>query len=369
MQKVIDSPKLDFCDVLIRPKRSEAASRKEIQLSRLFTGRHDQGGFTCVPIIAANMDTTGTIEMNKSLTKFEMMTALHKHYKIDDIIDTINEDHGRKAKFYQASSWFTMGIHTKDFDKLRELKQKVVYEIHFICIDVANGYTQHFVDAVADVRKLCPSAFIMAGNVATPEMVQELIITGGADVVKIGIGSGSVCITRKVTGVGYPQLSAIMECADAAHGLKGFVCADGGCTCPGDVAKAFGAGADFVMLGGFFAGCDECNGEWIYDNGMYDLWIQQKPPHHKKTHFKYYGMSSEEAQNKYDGGMADYKASEGKCVTIPAKGPVKKVCKEILGGLRSTCSYTGAKTIKGLPRCTTFIKVQNGKQLNEVYSE
>lgn len=205
---------------------------------------------------------------------------------------------------------------------------------------MANGYTEFFQNKVKEIRESFPNAVIMAGNVATPEMVQELLISGAADIVKIGIGPGSVCNTRMVTGVGYPQLSAIIECADAAHGLNGLVCADGGCKNSGDVAKAFGGGADFVMLGGMFAGCDECEGQW--GSG-------------RKT-FKFYGMSSKEAQDKYNGGMSEYRASEGDCVTIPAKGPAKDTVQHILGGLRSACAYVGAGRLKDLSKCTTFIR-------------
>jgi GMP reductase len=192
----------------------------------------------------------------------------------------------------------------------------------------------------------------MAGNVVTGEMVEQLILSG-ADIVKVGIGPGSVCTTRIKTGVGYPQLSAIIECADAAHGLKGHVCADGGCTVPGDVAKAFAAGADFVMLGGMFAGHDECSGDIIEENG--------------KTYKRFYGMSSAEAMIKYKGTVADYRASEGKSVNVPYRGKADVTVQDILGGVRSTCTYVGASRLKELSKCTTFIRVQ--QQINNIYTE
>jgi GMP reductase len=165
----------------------------------------------------------------------------------------------------------------------------------------------------------------------------------GADIVKVGIGPGSVCTTRVKTGVGYPQLSAIIECADAAHGLGGHIISDGGCVTPGDVAKAFGAGADFVMLGGMLAGHNESGGEMIEIAG--------------EKYKKFYGMSSETAMNKHVGGVAEYRASEGKTVQVPFKGDVIDTLKDILGGIRSTCTYVGASKLKELTKRTTFIRV------------
>ena len=216
---------------------------------------------------------------------------------------------------------------------------------------MANGYSEHFVEFVKDVRKRFPQHTIMAGNVVTGEMVEELILSG-ADIIKVGIGPGSVCTTRKKTGVGYPQLSAVMECADAAHGLKGHIISDGGCSCPGDVAKAFGAGADFVMLGGMLAGHSESGGELIERDG--------------KKYKLFYGMSSEMAMKKYSGGVAEYRASEGKIVEVPFKGDVEHTIRDILGGIRSTCTYVGAAKLKELSRRTTFIRVT--QQVNPIFS-
>lgn len=224
-------------------------------------------------------------------------------------------------------------------------------EIKFICLDVANGYSEHFVEFVKQVRARFPFHTIMAGNVVTGEMVEELILAG-ADIIKVGIGPGSVCTTRKKTGVGYPQLSAVLECADAAHGLGGHIISDGGCTCPGDVCKAFGAGADFVMLGGMLSGHDQCGGE-----------IVTKPNGQRVKQF--YGMSSETAMVKHHGGVAEYRASEGKTVEVPYRGDVEPTILDILGGLRSACTYTGASKLKELPRRTTFIRVT--QQTNEIF--
>ena len=242
----------------------------------------------------------------------------------------------------------SVGITEADFAKLIEIMK--IAPIPFICLDVANGYTERFVSCLEHLREKYPKTVIMAGNVVTGEMVEELILSG-ADIVKIGIGPGSVCTTREKTGVGYPQLSAIIECADAAHGLGGQVCADGGCVTPGDVAKAFAAGADFVMLGGMLAGHDECLGNIIEENG--------------RKFKRFYGMSSAEAMEIHHGSVADYRASEGRSVNVPYRGPVKNTVSDILGGIRSTCTYVGAHRLKELSKRTTFIRV--ARQLNEAF--
>ncbi len=331
--------RLDFDDVLIRPKRSVAPSRASVELKRQyrFRGASPAASWAGVPIIAANLDTTGTMRMATALHESNMLTCLHKFYPLDQLIDFFTANPARRSTFY------TLGIRDEDFDKLKAFVEKTADVPGLICIDAANGYTKFFVDRVRHVRELCPRAAIMAGNVATPEMVQELLIEGGADIVKVGIGPGSVCTTRRMTGVGYPQLSAIIECADAAHGNKGHICADGGCRTPGDIAKAFGAGADFVMLGGMLAGTEECDGEWTSDNGA-------------KKSLKFYGMSSREAQEKHHEGVKDYVAAEGKCVEVAYQGPVKTVLQEVLGGLRSACAYVGADRLKDLPKCCTFVR-------------
>jgi GMP reductase len=331
--------KLDFDDVLIRPKRSVAPSRASVELKRQYRFRSasPQADWTGIPIVAANLDTTGTMRMATALHELHMLTCLHKYYPVDDLLDFFRTQPARHSTFY------TLGIRDEDFEKLRMFTEKAAQSPPLICIDAANGYTKFFVDRVKHVRELCPKSTIMAGNVATPEMVQELLIEGRADIVKVGIGPGSVCTTRRMTGVGYPQLSAIIECADAAHGNKGHICADGGCRTPGDIAKAFGAGADFVMLGGMLAGTEECDGEWTTDNG-------------EKQSLKFYGMSSREAQRKHHEGMKDYIAAEGKCVEVASKGPVRGMLQEVTGGLRSACAYVGADRLKDLFKCCTFVR-------------
>ncbi len=335
--------KLDFKDVLIRPKRSVLTSRSEVSLEREFRFKNSGATWKGVPIIAANMDHTGTFEMAKALAKHSLLTAIDKFISPTDwqIFATRHTE-------VIANTFVSVGISEEDFNKAKEVVK--LAKVKMICLDVANGYTERFVDFLKRLRDLYPDILIMAGNVVTGEMVEELILSG-ADVVKIGIGPGSVCTTREKTGVGYPQLSAIIECADAAHGLGGHVCADGGCTSPGDVAKAFAAGADFVMLGGMLSGHDECLGEVIEEDGV---------------RFKrFYGMSSTEAMEKYHGAVAEYRASEGRSVDVPYRGPVKNTVLDILGGIRSTCTYVGAHRLKELSKRTTFIRVT--KQLNEVF--
>jgi len=335
--------KLDFKDVLIRPKRSTLKSRSEVSLTKTYTFRNCKKTWTGVPIMAANMDTTGTFTVAKALSMNSMMTVIAKHNEPDSF-DAVTPEMAQYVSF-------STGTSDKDFDRLQRCVEKRP-DIPFICIDVANGYSEHFVEFVKKTRQKFPNHILIAGNVVTGEMVEELILSG-ADIVKVGIGPGSVCTTRKQTGVGYPQLSAVIECADSAHGLGGHIISDGGCTVPGDVAKAFGAGADFVMLGGMLAGHDECAGEVLTDENGDSYKI-------------FYGMSSETAMRKYSGGVAEYRSSEGKTVKIPYRGPIQETVKSILGGLRSACTYVGAAQLKELPKRTTFIKVT--QQINNIFS-
>lgn len=338
--------KLGFGDVMFRPKRSTLKSRSEVELERTFNFLHAETTWTGIPIIAANMDTVGTFSMAKALAEQKLITAIHKHYSLEDW-RTFFKSAPPGIEDYTAVS---TGISEADLVHLNAVIQMNPH-IKFICIDVANGYAQHFVDFVKRARDLFPSKIIIAGNVVTGEMVEELLLSG-ADIVKVGIGPGSVCTTRVKTGVGYPQLSAVIECADAAHGLRGHIISDGGCTTPGDISKAFGAGADFVMLGGMLAGHEECGGDVIEENDE------------KFTLF--YGMSSDTAMNKYTGGVAEYRASEGKTVKIPFKGPVANSVLDFLGGIRSTCTYVGASKLKELSKRTTFIRVTELE--NKIYS-
>ncbi|MGQ0528142.1 MAG: GMP reductase [Alphaproteobacteria bacterium] len=345
-----EDTKLDFKDVLIRPKRSTLSSRKDVDVSREFTFKWSRQNFKGVPIIAANMDGVGTVEMAKAFIEDGngLNVALHKHYSLEELVKFFGKHGG-------ASVWYSIGLAKDDQEKLKIfLKSKPQKEgkgIEKICIDVANGYSQQFIDYIKKIRDIVPDNItLMAGNVVTGEMVEELILAG-IDVVKVGIGPGSVCTTRKMTGVGYPQLSAIIECSDAAHGLGGLICGDGGCTVPGDVAKAFGGGSDFVMLGGMLSGHDQAEQPVKTEDG--------------KKYVMFYGMSSDTAMKKHKGGVAEYRASEGKTVKVPYRGDVKTSLQDILGGLRSTCTYVGARKLKELSKRTTFVRVT--QQINSIF--
>ena len=355
--------KLDYSDVLFRPKRSIMGSRSEVDLNRTYTFKHSQQIYTGIPIMAANMDGVGTFDMGLALAKQGLFTCLAKSYQPVDIFEWFNTSPHKNDLVQHIA--ISTGITDADSERI-DSTLKLSRSIKYVCIDVANGYSEKFIEYVARFRDRYPHITIIAGNVVTPDVTEELILRG-ADVIKVGIGPGSVCTTRIKTGVGYPQLSAVIECADAAHGLGGHIIADGGCTCPGDVAKAFGAGADFVMLGGMLAGHDEGGGEQKYrwkktgyctDEGEDIL--------ETETVVQFYGMSSTAAQDKH-GGRKDYRASEGRIVNIPYRGAVAPVVQDILGGVRSTCTYVGAKSLKELSKRTTFIQVNNGKQFNGVY--
>ena len=337
--------KLTFDDVLIRPKRSTLISRSDVNLVRKFTFRHTEETWDGVPIVAANMDTTGLFSIAEILQGHKMLTCTQKFYSTKEFSDAW--ENGVNSEFVAV----TCGSTDESFELLKR-KMATNKGLKMICIDVANGYREVFLNFVKKVRGAFPEKIIIAGNVATREMTEALILAG-ADIVKVGIGPGSVCTTRKVAGVGYPQLSAISECADAAHGLNGHVMSDGGCSSPGDVAKAFAAGADFVMLGGMLAGHDESGGELIEDSGG--------------SYKSFYGMSSAKAMETHYGEIAGHRAPEGKEVRVPYRGPLEVTVQSILGGLRSACSYVGARRIKDLPKCTTFIRVS--MTTNEVFQK
>ncbi len=360
--KIRDGLKLDFDDVLIVPKRSTLDTRQSVSLQREFTTLNSQQKFQCIPICAANMDGVGSFSMAKSLAKLGCLTALKKHYIIEELINFFKNNAMRFKVLY------TIGQNDNDFNKLKQVQEGLEDYLfpQFLCIDVANGYTKRFHDFVKLCRKKMPSSIIMAGNVATPEMVQQLL-ESGADIVKIGIGSGQCCTTRIMTGIGFPQLSAISECADAAHGYGGLVCSDGGCQTPGDVCKAFACGADIVMLGSMLAGADECEGQRFrkrkpsnhVESDISTKWFDKEDDFKNldTNYIEFYGMSSKNAMDKHSDSIAHYRASEGRRIFIEEKGPVAGLMKSILGGLRSSCTYVGASKLKHLPKCATFIRV------------
>jgi GMP reductase len=346
--KIDNEVKLDFNDVLFRPKRSTLSSRSEVQVERTYKFKHSGRTWCGVPIISSNMDTISSVEMFKKLSSQKFLTCFHKYINIDDVISACDE--GFDSQYFILST----GITDRDFENIvtqvSQLKDSNI-QTHFICIDVANGYMFKLLEFCKKMRAQFPNITLIAGNVVTREIVEELSINGGIDIIKVGIGSGAVCTTRLQTGVGMPQFSAVMECADAAHGLDSMIISDGGICHPGDVGKAFGGGADFVMIGSMLAGHSECPGELIEEDG--------------KKYKLFYGMSSDTAMNKYHGGVASYRSSEGKTVKVPYKGSVENTMNNILGGVRSTCTYIGASRLKDLNKCATFVRVN--RQVNNFY--
>lgn len=377
--------KLDYSDVLIRPKRSTLGSRQEVDLFRRFKFKNytapfehenwDDHAYDGIPIMAANMDGVGTFAMADTLAHEGLFTCLIKTYSAEELISFFNSD-----EYYRTQRVaYSMGISQADYDKFVAVYQETLTNIKYVCVDVANGYSERFATFIKKLREAYPEIVIIAGNVVTGEMTEELILNG-ADIVKVGIGPGSVCTTRIQTGVGYPQLSAVIECADAAHGLGGHIIADGGCTCPGDVAKAFAAGADFVMLGGMLAGHDEGGGQVItrlYETDELQArrrivadgqseWTWTGHKVQEREFVEFYGMSSESANQKHFGGLKEYRSAEGREVLVPYRGEVLITVQDILGGLRSTCTYAGARSLKQLSKCTTFVRVT--QQYNDVYT-
>ena len=358
--RIDEDVKLDYKDVLIRPKRSTLGSRKDVDLERGYTFRNytpefpdniEHRHWRGTPVMAANMDGVGTFEMADVLATAGIFTCLVKTYSAEQLIEYFDTDMYERTNYVAMS----IGITDKDHDKFRTVYELADGNLKYVCIDVANGYSNRFRDFVADFRISYPHIVIIAGNVVTGEMTEELILAG-ADIVKVGIGPGSVCTTRIQTGVGYPQLSAVIECADAAHGLGGHIIADGGCTCPGDVAKAFAAGADFVMLGGMLAGHNEGGGEVIVKQFETNEIINTQRKIEQKKFVAFYGMSSDAANTKHFGGLKNYRSSEGREVLVPYRGEVARTIQDVLGGIRSTCTYAGAERLKNLSKCTTFIR-------------
>ncbi len=343
--RIEEDLKLDYSDVLFRPKRSTLSSRKDVNLKRTYKFKYSNNEWSGIPIMAANMDGVGELGVAEKMSELDMITCLTKQH------DSKKLKQYKKIKTIYKNIALSIGIKKEDFDRLDQVLREFSF-IKFICIDVANGYSEHFSRFIKSIREKYPTKTIIAGNVVTADMTQELVLSG-ADIVKVGIGPGSVCTTRIQTGVGYPQLSAVMECADAAHGLGAHIIADGGCTCPGDVAKGFGGGADFVMLGGMLAGHDEGKGKVVKNNGS--------------KYIEFYGSSSVTANKKHYGGLSDYRSSEGRIVRVKYRGKIKDTILNILGGIRSSCTYVGAPSLKQLSKCTTFVRVSN--QFNDTFAE
>ena len=315
--------KLNFEDVLLEPKRSTLSSRRDVDMTRKFTFRNSGKVVQCLPIFASNMDGVGTISMAREMQKHKMMTVITKSTTLEQWQAAAGSGVRMQSVSVCTGTNVMWDPDAPDYKNMQEVL-KMFPDVKMITIDVANAYHQNFVNFIAKVRDEYPDKIIIAGNVVTPEMVEELIING-ADVVKIGIGPGSVCTTRTMTGVGVPQFSAIMECSDAANGVDGHIMADGGCVHPGDIAKAFGGGAHMVMIGGMLAGHDES--EQKIENGMVE----------------FYGMSSDRAREIHGKRKDGYRGNEGRLISLPHRGPVAPTLEDILGGVRSACTYIGAR--------------------------
>ncbi len=346
--RIEEDVKLDYDDVLIRPKRSTMTSRKDVELERTFDFFHSKKIWTGIPIMTANMATSGTFEMARALAPYKLITTFHKFYSIKDFEEFF--------KTFDNPDYivYTLGIRDEDIQKLKQMiKKKLINKFSFICIDVPNGYLERFTDTIRLVRKLCPDHIIIAGNIVTNEMAEEIILNG-ADIVKVGIGSGSACLTRRMTGVGYPQVSAVIECSDAAHGISngkggcGLVIADGGQKNPSDLVKAFCAGADFNLCGSIFSGFEESGGKTVEKDG--------------KKFKEYFGSSSNKALLEFYGKKDSHRASEGRYILMPHKGSIHNFIQDLFGGIRSAGTYIGARKLKEFSKRATFLRVN--RQLN-----
>ena len=352
---IVKEEQLDFDDVMIMPKPSTVESRKDTTIVRPFKFKWTDKVIEGNPAIAANMTTTGTFEMANELQKHQMFCALHKHYSPEEVIRFLEEN---KRNFGTNDYIFIgTGLRQGDFENLKKIMATGL--CNNICLDAPNGYIQGFVQHLNRLRHTFPHSIIMAGNVVTPEKTFE-ILQNGADVVKVGIGSGSACSTRVKTGVGRPQLSTILDCVSSAKRYGGLICSDGGIQKPADYVKAIAAYADFVMMGGYLAGCSEAGGDLICRHIKTG---EQMPSGREETRIReykmFYGMSSEYAQkNHYRNGMPSYRASEGIVSLVPHKGPVRDTIQDLEGGLRSAMTYTDSRTIDEFQRNVEFYKVR-----------
>ena len=343
--RINTQPKLNFDDVLLEPKRSTLSSRKDVDMTRKFTFRNSGKVVNFLPIFASNMDGVGTFSMAKALQQHKMMTVITKSTTPEQWKEAVGSGVRLQSVSVCTGTNKMWDDDAQDYKYMQEILQSFP-DIKFITVDVANAYHENFVDFIKRVRDEYPDKVIIAGNVVTPEMTEELIING-ADGVKIGIGPGSVCTTRTMTGVGVPQFSAILDCADAANGVDGHIMADGGCVYPGDIAKAFGGGAHMVMIGGMLAGHDESEKPVVDGN------------------VEFYGMSSDRAREVHGKRKDGYRGNEGRFIQLPYRGPVEHTIEDILGGVRSACTYIGARRLKDMPKCASFVTVHNN--INRVY--
>lgn len=369
--QIISDTQLDFCDVLIRPQSSSLNHRSEVETERNFK----KFCLNACPIMNANMTQTGTFDVAKKMVENKMFGTFHKFYTAEQIKNFFEENQSCSLYF------ITIGLRNKD-EEIKRLKE--LNDYHFsILIDVPNAYIPEVENYVKEVRAEFPHRIIAVGNVCTGDITQQLI-KAGADIIKVGIGPSAVCRTRHTTGCGRPQLSAIIECANSAHQVGGYIIADGGFVNIGDFCKAFVAGADICMSGCFFAGCDEAAGEiitkiyetneftgtWVDNQGYYHstedgvdkdtfVGLTEKQRKHEIKYFKeYYGMSSFRAQEENYGQRTKFGTSEGvESKLVPYVGPIQSIINDIKGGIRSTGTYIGAKNVKNFSRQGSFYKI------------
>lgn len=368
--QIIDSEQLDFSDVLIKPRRSSIDSRSKVDITREYKFKWCPYTIKGTGIMQANMGTIGNFEVSRKMLGNGLFACLHKHHDIDKLLSFYKELVDKGNDLWRRCL-LAVGLRDNGIEKLRIINKELGIQVG-VKFDVPNGYIPQVKERVIELRKEFPEMFIMVGNVVTGDITEDLILSG-ADCVAVGIGNGAQCLTRRQTGCGRPQFSAVVECADAAHQVGGMVCSDGGITCPGDLGKAFGAGADFIMIGSLFAGTDEAEGEIVekfvfndeYDRFLYNPGYRFEPHLEKKKFKQFYGMSSTLAQEKFGNGKPSYRASEGRVTLMPYTGSIDEVIEELLGGLRSTMTYVGAWTLKNIPKQCVFYKVHH--QLNQTF--
>lgn len=362
--QIVDSVQLDFSDVLIKPRRSSIDSRSKVNITRDYKFKWCPNVITGTGIMQSNMGTIGNFEVSRKMLGNGLFACLHKHHDIDKLLSFYKELVDKGNDIWRRCL-LSIGLRDDGIGKLRILNNELGIQVG-IKFDVPNGYIPQVKERVIELRKEFPKMFIMVGNVVTGDITEDLILSG-ADCVSVGIGGGSACRTREKTGCGRPQLSTVIECADAAHQVGGMICSDGGITCPGDICKAFGAGADFIMIGGLFAGTDEAEGEIITKHiitNEYDM-VHDCPCLEEKRFKQFYGMSSTLAQEKFQGGMKNYRASEGVVIEVPYSGSMDSILEDMLGSIRSMMTYIGAKNLKNIPKQCVFYKVNN--QRNHIF--
>lgn len=375
MTQILSETYLDYSDILIKPKMgNNLSSRKDVNLTREYVFKRGQIR-KGLGIFNANMATVGNFETAKKLLKAGMFATLHKFYTAEETIDFMRQCQEEKIDY--SNLFISIGIKNgiRELDKLKEIEDGAMWFKPNICIDAPNFYINKAFEVLKHCRELFPESVIMCGNIASSDICHKLL--DYADILKVGIGPGSVCRTRSVTGCGVPMVSCILDCADVVHSVGGMICADGGIVEVGDICKAFALNADFVMSGGMFAGTDEAEGEVIekcYKTNEYAIDmidgskpIPDQPLYDIKKYKLYYGMSSTLANNKFAGGMSNYKASEGREAFIPYTGSLDKILQDIKGGIASACTYIGAANVKDMSKCATLIKVNH--TINKVFEK